>query len=76
MSSNFSYVAGVELGTNIAAVLGIDIAQVTKMTISMDAEGPAMVTVEAFMFDDEGDLVETLSKYHLVATDGQAVLDG
>lgn len=66
MSGAFSYVAGVDLGKKIAAVLGIDVTQVHKMIIEMDAEGPAHVIVEAFVPDDDGYLVETISKYRLV----------
>ena len=63
---SFSYVAGVELGKSIAEVLGLNVDQITKMTIEMDVDGPALVTVEAFMPDDDGKLVETISRYRLV----------
>jgi hypothetical protein len=61
----FTFVAGVDLGKSIAGVLGIDITQVTKMTIEMTAEGPAYVIVEAFVPKDNG-IVETISRYRLV----------
>jgi hypothetical protein len=66
VTGSFSYVAGVELGKQIAAVLGIDPTQIIKMTIEMNAEGPVYVIVEAFMPDDHGALVEQMSRYRLV----------
>jgi hypothetical protein len=65
----FSYVAGVELGRSIAEVLGINVDQVHKMTIEMDADGPAHVIVEAWVPDDNGVLVEQISRYRLAEDD-------
>jgi predicted regulator of amino acid metabolism with ACT domain len=65
MSGTFSYVAGIDLGKQIAAALGINIDQVHKMTIEMDVEGPAYVIVEAFVPEGNG-VVEQISRYRLV----------
>jgi hypothetical protein len=73
--SSFSYVASPDLGRQIAAVLGIDVTQVYKMTIEMNVDGPAVVIIEAFVPDDYGDFVRQISRYKLVA-DEEAVLDG
>ena len=67
--SSFSYVAGPELGKQIAEVLGLDIMQIYKMTIEMSVDGPAVVIVEAFVPDDNGHFVQELSRYHLVANE-------
>jgi hypothetical protein len=61
-----SFVAGRVLGQQIADVLGIDTKTMTKMTIEMNADGPAYVIVEAIMFGEQDELIETLSRYRLV----------
>lgn len=63
----FSYVASPELGREICAVLGINADQVFKMTIELNVDGPAVVIVEAFVPDDNGALVASIGRYHLVA---------
>jgi hypothetical protein len=63
---SFSYVAGTDLGKSICEVLGVDANQVHKMTIEMDAVGPAFVIIEAYVPDDDGKLVTAISRYRLV----------
>lgn len=72
MSGSFSYVAGVDLGRSIAEVLGLDPTQIHKMTIEMDAVGPAHVIIEAWVPDDRGVMVEQISKYVLAEPPGDA----
>jgi len=62
-----SFVAGKVLGQQIADVLGIDTRTVTKMTIEMNADGPAYVIVEAILFGEQNELIETINRYRLVS---------
>lgn len=64
-------ITGIDLGTRLCKVFGLDPDTVAELTIFMGIRGPAMIRADIMMTDAEsGELMNVMQDYHLVKVEG------